>query len=325
MPGDRHDEPHRFIGPSNASLPGAGTSLGPAPFEFADPEFKSLAQRGAPLVRLAGGCTWAEGPVWFGDHRCLLFSDIPANRLLRWSETEGVSVYRSPSNCANGNTRDREGRLVSCEHATRRVTRTEHDGRITVLADRFDGRRLNSPNDVIVSRDGCVWFTDPSYGIDSDYEGHRAEPEYGARHVFRFDPRDGSLRVVATDFVQPNGLLLSADESVLYVVDSGITHRADGPRHIRALKLADGRVVASTLFASFDEGCPDGMALDERGNVWATAGAAVHCIAPDGRRLGSLALPEPASNVCFGGERGNRLFITASESLYAVFVRVRGH
>jgi gluconolactonase len=285
---------------------------------------RTLVQAGVPLVRLAGGCTWAEGPVWFGDHRCLVWSDIPANRMLRWSETEGVSLFRSPSNCANGHTRDREGRLVSCEHATRRVTRTEHDGRITVLADRFQGHRLNSPNDVIVGRDGSVWFTDPTYGIDSVYEGHRAQPEYGGCHVFRLDPRDGALSAVATDFVQPNGLLLSADESTLYVVDSGMTHRPGGPSHIRALALDNGRVVDSRLFAEVEGGCPDGLALDEQGNVWATAGSAVHCYAPDGERLGRLRLPEPAANLCFGGERRNRLFIAASESLYALWLRVAG-
>jgi gluconolactonase len=299
-------------------------SLGPAEFVVDDPRFRALAQAGTPLVRLAGGCTWAEGPVWFGDHRCLVWSDIPANRMLRWSETEGVSLFRYPSHCANGNTRDREGRLLSCEHATRRVTRTEHDGRTTVLADRFQGRRLNSPNDVIVGRDGCVWFTDPTYGIDSVYEGFPAESEYGGRHVFRLDPRDGSLAAVATDFVQPNGLLLSRDEATLYVVDSGMTHVPGGPSHIRALALDNGRVVGSQVFATVEGGCPDGLALDAQDNVWATAGEAVHCYAPDGRRLGGLRLPEPAANLCFGGERRNRLFITATESLYAVYLRVSG-
>ncbi len=304
---------------------GAGDSLGPAHYVFDMPRFAALVRRAAPLLRLAGGCSWAEGPVWFGDHGCLLWSDIPADRMLRWSEADGVSVFRQPSHFANGHARDRQGRLVSCEHGTRRVTRTEHDGTIRVLADAFEGKRLNSPNDVIVGPDGAVWFTDPTYGIDSDHEGHRAEPEYGGCHVFRIDPTTRRLAVVSDDFVRPNGLALSDDARLLYVVDTGGTHVENGPRHIRALTLdAAGQVVASRLFATIDVGFPDGIALDDAGRLWCSAGDGVQCFDPDGTRLGRILLPEAASNVCFGGARGNQLFVTASESLYKISLAVRG-
>lgn len=289
-----------------------------------DPRFRQLVLPNAPLHQLHTGSCWTEGPVWFGDHGCLLWSDIPNNRMLRWIES-GVSVFRQPSNFANGNTRDNQGRLVTCEHGTRRVTRTEFNGRIRVLADSFDGRKLNSPNDVVVKSDGTVWFTDPTYGIDNDYEGYAAQPEYGGCYLFCFDPRDGTLRAAATDFDKPNGLAFSVDERTLYVVDTGGTHTAGGPHHIRALRVSDeNRVRESSLFQEVSPGFPDGLRLDRHGNIWTSAGDGVHCYAPDGTLLGKILVPEVVSNVCFGGARQSRLFITASSSLYAVNLNVSG-
>ncbi|MED5622356.1 SMP-30/gluconolactonase/LRE family protein [Ideonella sp. BN130291] len=290
-----------------------------------DRRFAELVRLDATVQRLHGGCEWAEGPVWFAETATLLWSDIPNNRILQWHEADGVKVFRAPSDFANGHTRDRSGRLVSCEHGTRSVTRTEPDGRRTVLADRFGGHRLNSPNDVVVSADGSIWFTDPSYGIDNPREGLPGQREYGGCHVFRLPAGGGQLQVVADDFVQPNGLAFSADERTLYVVDTGGTHVPGGPRHIRVLRLDDqGQVQHSRVFAQIDGGFPDGLALDAFGHVWASAGNGVQCFAADGSLLGRLKLPEPAANLCFGGADRRRLFITASRSLYAVDLLVRG-
>jgi gluconolactonase len=298
--------------------------LYPQHLDIIDPRFRQLVLPNSPLHQLHTGSSWTEGPVWFGDHGSLLWSDIPNNRMLRWSET-GVSVFRQPSNFANGNTRDRQGRLLTCEHGTRRVTRTEYDGTIRVLADCFDGVKLNSPNDVVVKSDGTVWFSDPSYGIDNDYEGYSAPPEYGGCHLFCFDPRDGTLRAAATDFEKPNGLAFSLDERTLYVVDTGGTHVSGGPHHIRALRVGDdNRVAESRLFAEVAPGFPDGLRLDRRGNIWTSAGDGVHCYTPEGTLLGKVLVPEVVSNVCFGGARLNRLFITATSSLYAVHLNVSG-
>ena len=298
--------------------------LYPQHLDIIDPRFRQLVLPNAPLHQLHTGSCWTEGPVWFGDHGCLLWSDIPNNRMLRWSEA-GVTVFRQPSNFANGNTRDNQGRLVTCEHGARRVTRTEYDGRIRVLADSFDGRKLNSPNDVVVKSDGTVWFSDPTYGIDNDYEGYLAQPEYGGCHLFCFDPRDGTLRAAATDFDKPNGLAFSCDERTLYVVDTGGTHTAGGAHHIRALRVSDeNRVRESSLFKEVSPGFPDGLRLDRHGNIWTSAGDGVHCYAPDGTLLGKILVPEVVSNVCFGGARQSRLFITASSSLYAVNLNVSG-
>jgi gluconolactonase len=277
----------------------------------------------APLKKLADGFDWAEGPVWFGDHDCLLFSDIPNNRMLRWSPVSGLTTFRAPANFSNGNTRDREGRLVTCEHGTRRVTRTEHDGSITVIADRYEGKPLNSPNDLIVASDGAIWFTDPHYGIVSDYEGTRSEQELPC-NVYRVDPLSGAVSAVLTDFQCPNGLAFSPDEKRLYVADTGRIH-SDDPRHIRVFDVdADWRLTGGEVFHTIAPGCADGMRIDENGNLWSSAGDGVHCIAPDGRRLGKILVPETVSNVCFGGRNGHRLFITATTSLYAVSLTVRG-
>jgi len=297
-----------------------------AEFEVIKPRFAELIIGMCHLEKLYSGTRWAEGPVYFADGRYLLFSDIPNNRMLRFEEETGaVSLFRSPSNFTNGHTRDRQGRLVSCEHGTRRVTRTEPDGSITVLADRFEGRRLNSPNDVVVRSDGSIWFTDPPYGILSDYEGFKADSEIGACNVYRLDPDSGALTIVAGDFDKPNGLAFSADETVLYVADSGRSHGADKPHHVRALHVTpQGEVTAQRVFADIEPGIPDGLRLDSEGRLWISAEDGVQCYEPDGTLIGKVLVPEPVANLTFGGPRRNRLFITASSALYAVFLNVRG-
>lgn len=283
--------------------------------ESFDPRFDRFILFNAPLKRLATGFDWVEGPVWFGDANCLLFSDIPNDRILRWSPDTGVSTYRAPSNFANGHTRDRQGRLVSCEHGTRRVTRTEHDGTITVIADRFQGRRLNSPNDVIVKSDGSIWFSDPHYGIGTNYEGHRSDQELPC-NVYRVDP-DGTIEAVLTDFNCPNGLCFSPDESRLYVADTGRMFHAD-PQHIRVFDMTSGRPRGGQVFHAISPGCADGMRVDSEGNLWSSAGDGVHCLAPDGTLLGKIRVPEIVSNLCFGGRAKQQLFITATTSLYVI-------
>ena len=302
------------------------------PMRYPDPAIEVLDARFAPyrignaaVERLYTGCRWAEGPVWFGDLRCLLWSDIPNDRMLRWSEETGqVSVFRQPAHNSNGNTRDRQGRLVTCEHGSRRVTRTEHDGRVTVLLDRFDGRRLNAPNDVVVASDGAVWFTDPGYGILMNYEGERSEFEL-PRNVYRLDPATGAATVVAGDFDRPNGLCFSPDEALLYIVDTG------EPHHIRVFDVLEGRRLANgRVFADMRPGNADGIRTDRDGNLWAAAGwggagyDGVHIFAPDGALIGRVRLPETASNLCFGGLKKNRLFITAGQSLYSLYVEALG-
>jgi gluconolactonase len=291
-------------------------------FEVIDPIFARYVLGNAPVKRLATGFDWVEGPVWFGDAGCLLFSDIPNNRILRWTPGTGITVFREPSNFANGHTRDREGRLVSCEHGLRRVTRTELDGSITVIADRFDGRRLNSPNDVIVARDGGIWFTDPHYGIMTNYEGFAAEQE-NACVVYRADPATGALQVMVDDMNCPNGLAFSPDESLLYVADTGRMFGSDLPE-IRAYDMEGGRPVRGRHFHSIDPGAADGFRLDSDGNLWSSAADGVHCIAPDGRLLGKIIVPELVSNLCFGGRAKQDLYITASTSLYRITLNRQG-
>lgn len=299
-------------------------SMDASPYDSHDPAFGSLIIGHAKLERLWTGARWLEGPVYWPDAGILVFSDIPNNRLLRWSEGGDVSVFRQPSENANGNTRDGEGRLVTCEHRARRVTRTEHDGSITVLADRIDGKRFNSPNDVVVARDESVWFTDPDYGIRSDYEGDRSPSEIGSCDLYRITP-DGTVRRVRDDFVKPNGLAFSPDESLLYVSDTGKADSADGPPHIRRFTVgADGSLSGGEVFAQTVPPASDGFRLDEHGNLWTSAGDGVHCFAPDGRLLGKILVPERVSNVAFGGSKHNRLFITATTSLYSIFLGIRG-
>ena len=295
--------------------------------ETLDQRFARYKLPNAALEMLWTGGRWLEGPVWFGDGRYLLFSDIPNNRILKWEEETGaVSVFRKPSNNTNGNTRDRQGRLISCEHDTRRVTRTEHDGSIAVLIDEFDGRPLNAPNDVVVKSDGSVWFTDPGYGILMDYEGHRAEFELDTS-VYRLDPESGDAAAVADDFSKPNGLCFSPDESLLYIVDTGRSDGPEHPTHIRVFDVVDGiRLTNGRVFADMDPGSSDGIRADRDGNIWSGAcwGGegydGVHCYHPDGTLIGRIHLPAPCSNLCFGGARRNRLFMTVSQSLFAVYV-----
>jgi gluconolactonase len=294
-------------------------------YEIHDPRFRRMIVGSARLEELYTGCRWAEGPVWFSDANQLLWSDIPNQRMLRWTPEGGVSVFRQPSNFSNGHTRDRQGRLVSCEHGTRRVTRTEIDGSITALAESYQGKRLNSPNDVVVHSDGTVWFTDPTYGILSDYEGYCAEPEQETRNVYRLDPQTGELAAVVTDFNQPNGLAFSPDEKILYVADSGASHDEELPRHIRAFDVVEGRrLVNGRVFASIDNGIPDGIRTDTAGNLWSSAGDGVHCFAPDGTLLGKILVPQTVANLTFGGPRRNRLFIAATTSLYSIYVTATG-
>jgi gluconolactonase len=286
-------------------------------------------QGNAGIERIATGFRWAEGPVYFRDGGYLVWSDIPNNRMMRWLEEDGhVSVFRAHSNYSNGNTRDRQGRLLTCEHDARRVTRTEPDGRITVLMDRFNGKKLNAPNDIVVKSDDSIWFTDPGYGIDGEYEGHKDRFELPA-NVYRMDPKSGKATVMVDDFTRPNGLAFSPDEKRLYIVDSGITH--GGPSHIRVFDVAGGKLKNSRVFADdFAPGLTDGMRVDMKGNVWCSMGWAdpeedgVRCYAPDGELIGKVHIPETCANLTFGGKKRNRLFICGSSSIYALYVDVQG-
>ena len=291
-------------------------------FESHDPVFDGFVLGNAPVKQLATGFDWVEGPVWFGDAGCLLFSDIPNNRIMRWTPESGISTYRAPSNFANGNTRDREGRLVTCEHGTRRVTRTELDGSVTVIADSYNGKPLNSPNDVIVAQDGGIWFSDPHYGIMTNYEGYASEQENPCV-VYRAEPETGALDVMVDDMNCPNGLAFSPDESLLYVADTGRMF-SDDPQHMRVYDMVDGRPQNGRLFHKIDPGASDGFRLDTDGNVWSSAANGVHCIAPDGRLLGTVFVPELVSNICFGGRAKHELYMTATTSLYRITLNRQG-
>ncbi|MFD5884795.1 SMP-30/gluconolactonase/LRE family protein [Streptomyces sp. NPDC060334] len=289
-------------------------------YEILDDRFRTgrCANGDTRLERLYDDCRWAEGPLYLPAWRQLVWSDIPNDRMLRWDEVTGaVSVFRSPAGHSNGNTLDREGRLITCEQGNRRVTRTEPDGSLTVLADHWDGKRLNSPNDAVVRSDGSVWFSDPDFGITNDYEGHRAPSEIGACNLYRADPATGEVRLVADGFLGPNGLVFSPDESELYAADT----RAG---HIRAFKVTDdGTLTHDRVFAV----CPsvDNIRFDDQGRLWAAAMAdGVRCHAPDGTLIGRLRVPEPVSNITFGGPKNNRLFITATTSLYSLVMSVTG-
>lgn len=299
---------------------------------YPDPRVESLDKRfaakvgNAAIERIATGFRWAEGPVYFRDGGYLVWSDIPNNRMMRWLEEDGhVSVFRTPSNYSNGNTRDREGRLISCEHDARRVTRTEHDGSITVLIDRFDGKPLNAPNDVVVASDGAVWFTDPGYGIDGNYEGHRASAEL-PRRVYRLDPGSGRASVATEGLDRPNGLAFSPDETRLYVAETGDPSQPDPVRHIRVFDVApDGRSLSGgAVFHTVTPGYSDGFRVDEDGNLWSSAADGVHCLSPEGALMGILHVPHRVSNLTFGGPFKNRLFICGSGTLYAIFLNRRG-
>ncbi len=287
-----------------------------------DDRFQRLHIGSARLEKLAEGCRWAEGPAYFPAGRYLIWSDVPNDRMMRFDETSGaVSVFRHSSGYSNGNTVDRQGRLVTCEHGNRRVTRTEHDGSITVLASHYQGKRFNSPNDVVVKSDGSIWFTDPAYGIDSDYEGHKAESEIGACHVYRIDPHTGEVRIAADDFERPNGIAFSPDEKTLYVSDTGSSRT----RHIRKFAVsAEGTLSGGEVHAVCTAGGFDGFRLDDAGRIWTSAGDGVHCIDPDGTLIGKVLVPEPVANVVFGGPKRNRLFICGTTSLYSVMLAVNG-
>jgi gluconolactonase len=295
--------------------------------EILDARFTKLVFGNVHLDKLYTGCRWAEGPAYFAAGKYVVWSDIPNDRVLRYDETDGsVSVFLQPAMNHNGHTVDREGRLISCEHRGRCVSRIEADGSRTVLASQYSGKRLNSPNDVVVKSDRSIWFTDPSYGIDSDYEGDAAVSEIGGSYVYRLDPATGTIVVVAEDFVKPNGLAFSPDEKLLYIADTGNTHVANGPKHIRVLEVsADGKSLAKgRIFAECTCGLFDGFRFDTKGNLWASAGDGVRCYDPDGTLIGKIRVPEVVANLCFGGPKRNRLFICATTSLYAIYVNARG-
>jgi gluconolactonase len=298
----------------------------PARYEVFEREFRRLVKTGAELRKLATGCEWAEGPCWFAEHGYVIWSDIPNNRILKWSPGEGMTVFRQPSNYTNGHTRDRQHRLVSCEHGGRRISRTEPDGSVVTIVDNYRGKRLNSPNDVVVKSDGTIWFTDPPYGILSNREGHQAESELGRNYVFRFEPASNTLSIVADDFDKPNGIAFSQDEKVLYIADTGLSHRSDGPHHIRAFDVgAAGKLEHSRVFAEIDPGMADGFRVDTAGNVWTSAGDGIHVLNPSGTLLGKILVPERAvANCTFGGQDRTSLFITATTSLYSIEVLARG-
>jgi gluconolactonase len=293
-------------------------------FKVLDPSFLKYRPTVVGVERIATGMSWSEGPVWFGDGRYLIWSDIPNNRMMRWDEATGaVSVFRSPSNQANGNTRDRQGRLISCEHRTRRVTRTEYNGEITVLADRFEGKRLNSPNDVVVKSDDSIWFTDPPYGVSNNYLGSVENQELPMA-VYRLD-KSGRLTVVADGIKMPDGLAFSPDEKTLYIEEDGST-----PPAIRAYDVVDDgtRLANGRVFVSAEKGRGDGLRVDVDGNLWcgwALDGLdGVMVFNKAGKPIGHIQLPERCANVCFGGYRNSRLFMAASRSIYAVWVGTSG-
>jgi gluconolactonase len=292
-------------------------------FEIIDRRFAHYVLGNAPLVELAAGFRWIEGLVWMGDANCLLFQDLPRDRTMRWIEDAGVSVYRAPSGYANGQTRDPNGRLISCSHRERCLFRTEYDGSVTRLVDRHAGKKLNAPNDVVVKSDGSIWFTDPLYGIQSDYEGGRQTSEQPAA-VYRFDPATGEIAIVADDFDGPNGLAFSPDETRLYIAETGDQQTDDPRQYIRAFAVTERGLRGGDVFHKIEPGYADGLCVDEDGNVWSSAADGVHCIAPDGALLGKILVPYRVSNLTFGGLHRNRLFIGGSHTLYAIFLNRRG-
>ena len=296
-------------------------------FLVLDDRFRRYVMGNVHIEKLWTGSRGAEGPAYFAAGKYLIWSDIPNDRLLRYDETDGsVSVFLQPCNNHNGHTVDLEGRLVSCEHRGRAVTRIEHDGSRKILADRYEGKKLNSPNDVIVKSDGSVWFTDPTYGIDGEYEGDYAVSEIGACNVYRIDPVNGGVTAVVTDMVRPNGLAFSPDEKILYVADTGLTHKADCTPDIRAYPVnSDGRGVGvGRRFATCDSGLFDGFRVDVHGNVWSSAADGVHCFTPDGKLIGKILIPEVVANVVFGGRKRNRMYICGTTSLYSVYLNTQG-
>lgn len=293
-------------------------------FDIRDPRFAHYVLANAPLEELAAGFRWIEGLVWMGDAGCLLFQDLPRDRTMRWIEGAGVSLYRAPSFYGNGQARDMQGRLISCSHRERCLFRTELDGGVTRLVDSHDGRRLNAPNDVAVKSDGTIWFTDPLYGIQTDYEGGRQLSEQPPA-LYRFDPATGRTEIASSDFEGPNGLAFSPDESRLYVSETG-DQMSDEPRQfIRVFDVTpEGHLRGGEVFHKIDPGYADGLCIDEDGNLWSSAADGVHCIDPQGKLLGKVLVPYRVSNLTFGGAFRNRLFIGGSHTLYAIFLNRRG-
>jgi gluconolactonase len=292
-----------------------------------DPRFKACFADHVRVERLWSGARWAEGPAWFAAGRYLVWSDIPNNRMMRFVEPSGeVSVFREHSNNSNGNTVDNQGRLITCEHLTRRVTRTEINGSISIIAATWNGRRLNSPNDVTVKSDESIWFTDPAYGIDTDYEGDRAEQEIEGCHVYRVDVKSGAVTPVVTDMVRPNGIAFSPDEKYLYVSDTGASHKQDGPRHIRRFRVDPNgtKLSGGEVFAECTAGVFDGFRVDRNGRIWTSTAEGVHCYDSDGALIGKILVPEMVANVTFGGAKRNRLFICGTTSLYSIYVTTNG-
>lgn len=294
--------------------------------ELFDDRLDALVPRGASVDRLCTGAQWSEGPVYLPIEAAVIWSDIPNDRLLRWTATEGLTVARSPSVFINGNTLDREGRIVHCSHGQRAITRVEEDGSATVLVDRWQGLRLNSPNDVVVHADGSVWFTDPPYGILSDREGYAADSEINANFVYRFDPATGDLRAVVSDVEEPNGLAFSPAGDFLYVSDTSAALRSDGTgnHHIRRYRVSGHRALDGEVFVVVDPGLPDGFRIDSHGNLFTSSSDSIQVYAPDGTRLGKIGVPEKVSNCCWGGPDRNVLFITASTSLYSIQLSTTG-
>ncbi len=295
-------------------------------YEIIDDRFRACILGNASVEKIADGCRWAEGPVWFGDGNYLIWSDIPNNRMQRWHWDGRVDTYRTDSMNSNGNTRDREGRLVSCSHGARKVIRTEPDGKITTIADSYQGKKLNSPNDVVVKSDGSIWFTDPPYGIMSDYEGFKSPQEQDGCYVYRVSPDLSEITVVCDDFVKPNGLAFNPDESKFYVADSAVSHDPNAPHHIRVFDVAaDGKTLSGgEVFAEITPGLPDGFRFDTDGRLWTSAQDGIHCYLPDGTLIGKILIPETVANLTFGGPKKNRMFITATSSVYSVYLAVNG-
>jgi len=293
-------------------------------FEIRLDPFRAMVLMNAPIELLGEGFHWLEGPVWFADHDCLYVSDIPNDRVLRWTQDGGVSVFRRPSGFANGHARDREGRLIGCSHQNRCITRLELDGTLTVLASHYRGKHLNSPNDIVCKSDGSIWFTDPPYGINTDYEGGKQVSELPPS-LYRLDGVTGALSVVADDFNGPNGLAFSPGERLLYVAETGHQFDPAASQYIRRFNVsADGRLSGGDRFYKVHPGFADGFRLDEDGNIWSSAGDGVHCISPQGELLGKILTGCVVSNVAFGGRNRSRLFICASQQLLAIYTNVRG-
>lgn len=293
-------------------------------FEIRDDRFRAMVLPNAPLETLGEGFRWLEGPVWFADHDCLYVSDLPNDRVLRWSEEGGVAAFRRPAGFANGHARDQQGRLIGCSHQNRCITRTELDGTATVLASEFRGKRLNSPNDIVCKSDGSIWFSDPLYGINTDYEGGKQASELPPT-LYRLDLVAGELSAVADDFEGPNGLAFSPDERLLYVAETGRQFDPQPRQFIRRFNVGpDGHLSGGERFYKVEPGFADGFRIDEQGNIWSSAADGVHCISPEGKLLGKILTPSLVSNVAFGGRNRSRLFLCASQRLMAIYTNVRG-